>query len=181
MVMKVLVIAGLARSGKDTVADYLAGKYGFSKFVMSDALIAEMQKKGIATGKMNISKFGDELRRKKGMAAVAELVYARIKKSKAKKVAIVGPRSAEEIEFFRRKFPGIKIVKVEAGREKRFERKDEKDPKQKKEFFERDERDSRNKGLKKVLGMAKIKISNNSGIDELKKKVDLLAGKLKIS
>jgi len=178
--MKALIIAGLARSGKDTVADYLAGKYGFSKFVMSDALIEGMKKKGIATGKMNISKFGDELRKKKGMAAVAELVYGKIEIEKPEKAVIVGPRSVEEIDFFKRKFQGIKIILVDAPKEKRFERRSEKDPQEKNEFFERDERDSRNKGLRKVLAMADFNMRNESSVEELHKKVDSLVKGLAI-
>lgn len=41
--MLILGLAGAARSGKDTVADWLAKRYGFIKFAFSDALYTEVQ------------------------------------------------------------------------------------------------------------------------------------------
>lgn len=41
--MIILGLAGLARSGKNTIADYLVKHYGFVKFAFSDALYDEVQ------------------------------------------------------------------------------------------------------------------------------------------
>lgn len=40
--MQIIGLHGPARAGKDTIADYLVGRYGFLKFAFSDALYAEV-------------------------------------------------------------------------------------------------------------------------------------------
>ncbi len=171
---KLVIIAGLARSGKDAMADYLCGKHGFKKFVMSDALINEMKKQNMETDKKTISEFGDSLREKDGMGAVAKLVMKRIEEENPEKIVIVGPRSVEEIEIFKENFSDVEIVKIESDKSKRFERKSAEDPQDEKSFFGRDERDVKNKGLEKVLRMADKTIENNGTLEELYRKADEL-------
>lgn len=176
MHQKVIVITGLARSGKDTLADYLCEKHGFSKFVMSDALREEMGREGKDAGKMDVSIFGDELRKKEGMAAVAKIVLRKIAESEAQKIVIVGPRSPEEILLFRKNFPHLKLVKVESEAGKRYERRSSDDPQGREDFFARDKRDADNKGLIKVLETADITVENNSTPGNLHRKADRIAG-----
>jgi dephospho-CoA kinase len=173
MIRKVVVLAGLARSGKDTIADYLCKSYGFTKFVMSSAIEDEMKGRGLETDKKSTSEFGDTLRKEHGMDAVAKLIIKKVEKSpQAKDIVIVGPRSPEEIRLFRRYFPELLIVKVEGSREARYTRRSEKDPQDKEGFFGRDLRDVENKGLQKVLDMADVVIDNNAGPEEAYRQAD---------
>jgi dephospho-CoA kinase len=68
--MLILGLTGFASSGKGEASNYLKSK-GFEKFVFSDILKLEAQKRGILKGsyeeqKSILSKLGDELRKETG-------------------------------------------------------------------------------------------------------------------
>ncbi|MCX8158095.1 MAG: AAA family ATPase [Candidatus Diapherotrites archaeon] len=175
----VLVVVGLARSGKDELGNYLVKKYKFRKFVMSDSIKKYIKALGIKPTKQNLSKYGDLLRKEKGMDIVAKLTYREIQKSKSNKIIIIGPRSKEEIIFFKKKFPKLKIILVEANKEIRFKRRNKLDPQTKKEFFKRDKIDIKNKGLKKLIKLAHFKIKNNSTLQKFHTEIDKIVNNLK--
>ena len=156
--MSVIVLVGLARSGKDTAADYIAKKYNYTKYTFSSVLGEMIEKQGGHATKEKMIKLGDMLRRKRGMDALAKMLEKKI--SQQDNILLVGPRSIEEIEYFRKKFPDLKILKITAKTEQRFKRKSELDPKNRKEFFERDELDRERKGMQKVLDSAETEIQN---------------------
>lgn len=174
--MKLIVLTGLARSGKDTVADYLQEQHGFKKLVFSDFLKAEVKKRGLPISKENLALVGDELRKQKGMGMVAELLWDSAKNFE--KVVASGCRSVEEIEFLKKKCHNAVLVAVTADQSKRFDRKLESDPQNQTDFFARDKRDIENKGLKKVIDLADFAIENNSTLEALKKNALLLLSKL---
>ena len=61
--MQVLILLGKARSGKDTIADFLVKEFGFRKFVFSSVLEEELKKQGKEITKKNMALLGDELRK----------------------------------------------------------------------------------------------------------------------
>ncbi len=172
--MKVIAFTGLARCGKDTAADYVVKKYGFRKIVMSNELAEELAKQGKKDTKMNRSLVGNELRKKLGDDIVAQRVFEKAKKNGWGNVIFVGPRSISEIEFFKKKISGFKLIAIKAEEGKRFGRRSKKDGQTKETFFERDEHDSTKFELGKVIAMAKDTIENNSTIDEFQKAIDEL-------
>lgn len=172
--MQAIAFTGLARSGKDAAADYLAEKCGFGKLVMSDELVPELAKQGRPDTKMNRSRMGKELREKFGDDVVAQRVFEKALKKGWEKVVFVGPRSVSEIGFFRRNIPGFKLVAVKASPEKRFERKSGADGQTREKFFERDEHDSTAFELEKVIEMADCTIENNSTMEEFRRQIGKL-------
>ncbi len=174
--MAVIIIAGRARSGKDTAADYLAEKHGYAKYTFSSVLKEALIKKGVEPTKENLLELGDSLREELGMDAVAKLLNEKIKEKG--NIVLVGPRSIEEIDFFKKKFPKLKIIMVEAPKDKRFERRTHEDSSNEQKFFERDERDIKDKGLQKVLDAAKLKIINDSAQEKLYAKIEQALKKL---
>src|SRR3989344_921020 len=158
--MAAIIIVGLARAGKDTAADYISEKYGYSKYTFSSVLGEMIGKRGEEATKGKMIKLGDMVRKKMGMDAVAKMLDKKVLEKD--NVLLVGPRSPEEIEYFRKKFPNLLVVRIVAKDEERYERKSELDPKGKREFFGRDEQDLVSKGFQKALDGAKFEIKNTS-------------------
>jgi dephospho-CoA kinase len=176
--MKAIAFTGWARSGKDTAADYLAEKYGFEKVVMSELLLGEMKRAGMPDTKMNRSRMGKLLRERFGKDVVAKMAIEKAKKQGLEKAVFVGPRSVSEIELFRKNLPSFKLVAIEAGQQKRFERRSNQDAQTKEEFLKRDTHDSEEFELGQVIGMADLTIGNNSTINDFKKAIDGLMQKI---
>lgn len=170
--MAILVIVGLARTGKDTVADYIEKKYGYRKYTFSKVLEEALKIKGINPDKEKMLELGDALREEMGMDVVAKMLSEKVREKN--NITLVGPRSMEEIEYFRKQFPKLRIIKVTAEKEKRFERKSEQDEKDEKKFFERDSNDMLTKGFGKVIDAAEKEIKNSSSEEDLYKQIDQL-------
>lgn len=167
MVMNVIGVCGLARSGKDTVADYIEAKYGFQKFVMSDVLQDELVRRGRDVSKRTMLELGNELRDAKGTDVVAQMIYERCHGSG--KVSVVGFRSPAEVEFFEKNADEFFLLEVRAPKGSRVARADAigKD-----DVSLRDHDDVINKGLDGVFSMASAVINNDSTPDELHLRVD---------
>lgn len=176
--MTVLVLTGLARAGKDTIADYLAQKHGFARLTFSSVLEELLRKKGIPPTKQSMIELGDSLRKELGMDAVAKLLDKKI--TRDDRLVLAGPRSIEEVQYFRKKYPELKLVKVTAEPENRVNRRSRIDPKEKEAFFERDDADLRNKGLQKVLDAAEFELKNDDNRQELYKRIDELVKQIGI-
>jgi len=177
--MTIIVLCGFARTGKDTAADYLVKRYGFLKYTFSSVIKDLLKQKKIRPTKGNMLDLGNTLRKEMGMDAIAILLDRKIKGYE--KIVLVGPRSIEEINFFRKRFPKLKIAKLISKKEQRFERRTELDSQDRKTFFERDQKDLEDKGLKEVLDEAEYEISNDSNVDKLYTEIDQLLKKLNIT
>ena len=166
----IIGITGLARSGKNTAAEYLSSLYGFKVFTPSDVIKTELMRRGIVISKENISKLGDLMREEFGRNVIA--VKTLEKASNFPKVAITGIRSPEEVKYFRYEADKFYLLCIEAKEDKRFSRRSKADPQFRSAFFERDNRDIENKGLGKVIEKADYVIKNNHTKNNLYKKVD---------
>jgi len=167
MLMKIIGVCGLARSGKDTVADYIESKYGFQKYVMSDVLRDELVKCNRDVSKRTMLELGNELREAKGLDIVAQMIYERCHDSG--KVSIVGFRSPAEVEFFERNADEFFLIEVRAPKSSRITRADALGID---DVSSRDYDDVINKGLDGVFSMASATINNDSTPDELHLRVD---------
>ena len=174
--MAVIVIVGLARAGKDTAADYIAEKYGYAKYTFSSVLSEMIEKRGEEATKEKMIMLGDAMREKMGMDAVAKMLARNVKEKD--NILLVGPRSPEEIDYFREKFPGLIVIRITAQDSERFGRKSPADPKTEKEFFGRDEKDIISKGFQRALDSAQAEIRNTSTQEMLHAEIDKAMGKM---
>ncbi|MEM4261529.1 MAG: AAA family ATPase [Candidatus Diapherotrites archaeon] len=178
--MVIIVICGLARSGKDTAANFITTKFGFRKYSFSSVLSEMLESKGVVPSKENLLLLGNELRQKHGMDVVARMLAEKI--SESDNFVLVGPRSFEEISFFKQKFSRSRflVIRIVADSSRRFKRKSNLDPKSFKDFFVRDENDINEKGLKEVIDSADFEVRNDGTKKEFFKKLnDLLVEQLK--
>lgn len=167
-----IILTGLARSGKDTAAEFIERKYKFNKFVLSDFIKKELKKKKFPQTKEMMSLYGDELRKKHGMDIVARIAFRKI--NKKKNSVIVGARSLEEVEFFKKKLKNVFVVLVKASLKKRFERQQEIKKTSLKEFSKRDELDKKNKGLLELMKKTDFALENSSNKKILRRKIAVL-------
>ena len=192
----IIGLTGLARSGKDTVANYLSNKYGFAHLDFArDALFAEADKRGVEKDKMSLSVLGDELRQESGRAVLAKIINSKIQQDKPikttisslkkedkvkqeKSYAITGFRSPEEVDLIRNEHLDFVLIEVSANPVIRFKRRTDKDPDNEELFNARDKRDIYNKGLGEVLKMADYKVLNEDSFEELYLLVDDLMKKI---
>ena len=166
----VIGITGLARSGKDTLADYLVRNYSFKKLNMSDVISVELMKRGQPVTKDNMSKLGDRMRQEFGNDII--MIKTLEKAKNYENVVITGLRSPEEVSEMRYRNSNFFLVCIDADRDIRFARRTGDDPQAESEFFTRDERDINNKGLGKVIGIADIIIDNNRTFEDLHNKIN---------
>lgn len=160
--MMIIGVCGLARSGKDTVADYLDSHYGFHKLVMSDVLKSELILRKKETTKKNMLELGNELRKAKGHDIVARMVYERCKG--LEKITIVGFRSPSEVDFFQKASDKFFLVEVRAPKSTRVKRANELG---REDVSFRDSDDILKKGLDGVFSMASVVIDNDSSLENL--------------
>jgi len=122
--VEVLGVTGLPLSGKTTFAE-IAEDHGFERFRMGNALLAEMEKRGIDVTNRSVREFATDMREKEGNEAIADLCVPHIQEKieNGRKVVIDGIRSPEEIERFRDAFgTDILFNCIHSSRQKRFER-----------------------------------------------------------
>lgn len=180
----IIGLTGLARSGKDTVANYLSQKYGFHHLDFArDALFAEADKRGIEKDKLSLSILGDELRQEQGRAVLAKIINSKIQSESSSKpeqdYVITGFRSPEEVDLIRNEHLNFVLIEISANQVTRFKRRTEKDPNDEELFNSRDKRDIYNKGLGEVLKMADYKILNQGTLEELYSLINDLMKKIK--
>lgn len=177
----VIGLTGLASSGKGEVSSYLVEKYGFKKFVFSDVVREEAEKRNLLDNKSYeeqkniLSKVGEMLRKASGRWDIlAVKLVEKIKSGNFEKIVVDGFRSVEEVALFKKSFENFYLIFVDADEKIRFARRKLEDPNiSMSDLRQRDKRDIEELGLGKVIGMADFKMSNDeNGIENLKKKVD---------
>ncbi|MBN2066903.1 MAG: AAA family ATPase [Candidatus Diapherotrites archaeon] len=169
-----IAVTGLARSGKDAVADYLVERYGFRKLVLSEVLAAELEKQGRPDSKMERSMLGVEIRKMQGKDVLARKVLETARREKFERAIFSGIQSVAEVEFLKSNLERFTLIAVEAGEENRFQRKTQSDPQSRADFFARDRHNLEKFDLKAVIEGADHTIPNNSTLDDLHRAIDEL-------
>ncbi len=156
MIMRVIVVAGLPRSGKDSFASLLPWK----KIVYSD-LIRAWAKRDIAD-KKELGRIADQWREEHGKDYLTKIALTLAEEYREDTIVLVGPRTVEEVEFVRQNVPEHTVVWMDADEEIRKKRGS--DPEREREDIAR--------GLLEIRKMADVIIENNGTLEELKERAD---------
>ncbi len=181
-------VVGQIAVGKGVLVEYLTKKLGFISFSLSSILHEELKKKKINEfTRKTLQDMGDELRRKRGDAVLAELAIESLMKQGKNRVVIEGIRNPGEVEFLK-KNPNFVLIGVKANRELRFKRLLKRakpwDPKTYSDFVKVDRRDlgigqgKSGQQVGKCLAYCDFTLTNNKDTKDLQRKVDVLMKKV---
>lgn len=175
----IICFTGMPGAGKSAAAN-LVEELGYEVVNMGKAVREETAKRGLSMSDKDVGSVMLEIRREKGMSAVAHLILPKIISSKKGIVFVDGVRNLEEIELFK-EIGQVRVLLIHTSPKIRFKflqnrgRKDA--PKDWKPFIERDEREM-SVGLVKIIALADEVISNNGiTISQLKKKTQMIINK----
>ncbi|MBN1160266.1 MAG: AAA family ATPase [Candidatus Diapherotrites archaeon] len=172
--MMVIGLTGRARTGKDTVAEHIAEKYGFAKFTFSDMLAESLKKMGRPVTKEEMYKLSDEWIKEFGKDVMPKKLFELI--GEKEKVVISGFRSLNDIQFAKKKAERFILIFLDAPAEARAER----DANllgidfetSLKRVKDRDKHDNKSYGLEKVIKKADAVVDSSCPIPEMFAKVD---------
>ncbi|MCW4051265.1 MAG: AAA family ATPase [Candidatus Bathyarchaeota archaeon] len=177
---RLLLITGMAGSGKTTLANILTEK-GYKVFTMGDVIRHEIRMRNLPATPENIGKMASDIRKTGGDAAVAKKCIPLIIGEPNNSVALDGVRSLDEVYTFEEAFD-VYIVVVHASPETRFKRLKNRgrsdDPPNRQAFRARDHREL-GFGMGNAIALSDYIITNENGIDELEKSLEKLLLKLR--
>jgi len=163
----IVAVTGMPGAGKSTAVQGLVS-LGWRRVAMGDAVREETKRRGLEPDAKNTGEVMQDLRKKLGGAAVANLCLDAIKESGAEKVVVDGIRSLAEVEEFR-KSARVILVAVHASPRRRYAllkgrgRRD--DPLTHSMFLERDEREME-VGIGNAIALADQVVSNERNTPE---------------
>ncbi len=180
----IIGLTGKNAAGKGAAAAYLKKK-GFEYHSLSDVLRKEATARGMGHTRDNLIKLGNELRKEYGASYLAKKINRKIQSSHVEDFVVDSIRSPFEIEELR-KNSDFTLVAVDAPAETRFKRLLKRnrlgDAKTPEEFKEQEERENlkndSNQQLDACMKMADKVIINDTTLEDLYKKIDMLVREL---
>ena len=168
----IICFTGMPGAGKTTAIE-IVKDLGYDTVNMGQGVREETIRRGLSLTDKNVGAVMLDMRRKNGMAAIAQLTLPKILSSKKKVVGVDGVRNIEETEVF--KDAGeVKILVIHGSTEVRYNhlrgRRRKDSPESRKPFEKRDEREI-SVGILRIISLADEVISNNGiTIEQLREK-----------
>lgn len=172
----VIGVTGLIGSGKDTVARYIAKKYGFSVISMGDIVRKIVRELGLPMNRENQQHVGYKYKER-----ITEEMLKEVRKHG--KVIMVGIRKWADYNEPKKEFgKNFYLIVVRADKEKRFERLKKRgrdgDPKTFSEFLKQEKREKEFFDFNRIFPKADFVIENSKGFGELYREIGSVMEKL---
>jgi dephospho-CoA kinase len=172
----VLGIAGEIAGGKGTTAQYLVEKYGASTHKFSTALRDVAKRMYLEENRENLQKISTMMRENFDSNILSKVIFHDVENDACPVIAIDGVRRMADIEFLK-KIPGFRLVYVDAGMEKRFERitgrgENSDDNGKTFEEFKKDNEREAERQIKDLKSKADFVMDNNGTLEELHAQID---------
>ena len=172
-------VTGTFCAGKDTFANYLIEKHGFTHLSLSDMLREELKKHGIPLTRENLQREGTRLREAEGNYALARRALQAMEDDKNYIISSIrNPLEIKELSQAKQ----FTLVAVEAPAEMRFERmvargRKESEPDSFESFREAEKKEMTSDNdsgqqIQKCIDMAQFSIQNDSTIEVFHKKIE---------
>jgi dephospho-CoA kinase len=177
---KLLLITGMAGSGKTTLANLLRDR-GYTLFTMGDVIRHEVRVRSLSPTPENLGRVAKEIREAGGDEAVAKKCIPLMLGELNEKVALDGIRSLDEVYAFEEVFK-IYMVATHASPETRYRRLRRRgrsdDPVNRRLFRERDLREL-GFGMGEAIAMSDYIITNEDSVDELERRLEDVLTRMK--
>lgn len=180
----ILGLVGEIASGKDTVAAYLAKKYGGQTISFSKPLRDILDTLYLPQTRINLAKLGGSLRADFGQDLLSRVIADKVRNEKTKIITLPNVRLESDIVYLKKE-PGFVLVRVDCKAETRFERLKKRsnqyaDDKSKTwPQFLADAKLYTEKHIRELGQRAKYSLDNNGDRKLLYKQIDQLIKKIK--
>lgn len=174
----IIGVTGTKAAGKDEFVKALIEQYGFVSFSLADIVREEAKRWGLPPTTQNLQNIGNELRRVRGKAVLAEATVKKISGLKeVSQVVINSIRNPAEVKFFQKEF-GEKffLIGIDADEGVRRERYLKREGVKEEDFKKDNRRDLKEKEsygqqVAECLNLARKIIYNNGSLEELREKI----------
>lgn len=178
----IIGLVGEMASGKDTIADYLAKKYGSKTISFSQPLRDMLDRLYLPQTRMNMANLGIIIRRQFGQDILAKAIASEIKASHAKIVCLPNIRLESDMVHIK-KFKNFILINVSTEAKIRYQRiiKRSQNPDDKTKTWEQFILDSKiptETKIRKIAKKAKYSIDNNSNYKNLYSQIDTVIAKI---
>ncbi|OIO15599.1 dephospho-CoA kinase [Candidatus Gottesmanbacteria bacterium CG11_big_fil_rev_8_21_14_0_20_37_11] len=182
MSITLLALVGLPGSGKTTASSYFK-KEGMPVIRMGDITDNLLNKDKVPFNEENEKKYREYIRIKYGKEIYAKLATPKISAElKHKSLVIVdGLRSREELDYFKEKFPYIKVLYIDVPRKVRYQRLKHRliRPLNVTEAKKRDKNEISRFKLTDIKKTAEYIIKNEESLSHFQRQLSLLVHKLR--
>lgn len=179
---KLIAIVGMSGSGKSIACEFLEKK-GFQNIYFGGVVLEEVKKRGMELTRQNEKIVREDLRKKYGMSAVANILLPKIRKTLEESDTVLdGLYSWDEYLTLIKEFPKeLKLVAVIADKEVRYHRVSQRKvrPLSGEEIVKRDHSEIENLAKGGPIAIADYYVYNNDKtIEEYEKELEKIIAKI---